>query len=106
MTPANTFPLELVLTAEGFIPELSAGTSSEEDRALLAEWKKDRWAALYHLGLQERPAGLSQPALYLYTVAEGFFRALTSLPELEVAREKAVIPPNEVAERLLRFIRS
>lgn len=72
MTSANTFPLELVLTAEGFVPELPAGASSEEARALLAEWENDRWAALYHLGLQERPAGLSQSALYLYTVAEGF----------------------------------
>ena len=105
MTPANTFPLELVLTAEGFLPELSAGASSEKDRALLAEWKNDRWAALYRLGLQERPPGLSQSALYLYTVAECFFQALTSLPELEVAREKALAPlSDEAAERLLRAI--
>jgi len=105
MTTANNFPLELVLTAEGFVPELSAGADAEENRALLAEWKKDRWAALYHLGLRERPAGLSQSALYLYTVAEGFFRALTSLPELEVAREKAEVPlSDEDAERLLRAV--
>lgn len=107
MSPAlnHAFPLELVLTAEGFIPELPAGAPSEEDRALLAEWKKDRWAALYRLGLQERPAGASQSVLYLYTVAEGFFRALTSLPELEVAREKAVVPlSDEDAVCLLRAV--
>lgn len=99
------FPLELVLTAEGFVPELSAQMPEEEDRKLLAEWKSDRWAALYHLGLKERPAGLSPSSMYLYIVAEGFFRSLTSLPELEVAREKAVVPlTDESAERLLRAV--
>ena len=106
MTSVNhAFPLELVLAPEGFIPELSTQVPSEGDRALLAEWKNDRWAALYHLGLRERPAGLSQSALYLYTVAEGFFRTLTSLPELEVAREKAVIPlSDEEASGLLQTV--
>ena len=85
----NIFPLEFVLTADGFTPELSRRQSSEEDHALLAKWKDDRWTALYHLGLGDRPEGLSQSALYLYTVSETFFRALTSLPELELAREKA-----------------
>ncbi len=98
----NDFPLELVLTEEGFIPELSRQQPSEEDRALLARWKAGRWAELYHLGAGERPAGLSQSALYLYTVAEAFFRALTSLPELELVREKARVPlSDEMAARLL-----
>lgn len=105
MTPAKHYPLEFVLTAEGFVPELAAGAAAEEDRTLLAEWKKDRWAALYHLGLGERPAGLSQSGLYLYTVAEGFFRALTSLPELEVAREKAEVGlTEEECQQLLRAV--
>ncbi len=101
----NAFPLELVLAEEGFIPELSRQQSTEEDRALLARWKDDRWAALYHLGMGERPEGLSQPALYLYAVTEAFFRALTSLPELELARERARVPlSDEDAGRLLRAV--
>jgi len=101
----NSFPIELVLTAEGFIPELSRQQPSEEDRVLLARWKDDRWAELYHLGMGDRPAGLSQTALYLCTVAEAFFRALTSLPELELARERARVPlSDEEAGRLLRAV--
>jgi len=102
--PENSFPLELTLTADGFIPELSR-QPGEEERALLARWKADRWAELYHLGLGERPAGLSQPGLYLYAVAEAFFRALTSLPELELERESAQVPlSDEEAGRLLRAV--
>lgn len=85
----HNFPLELVLAADGFIPELPGGRRTEEGEALLERWKTDRYAALYHLGLRERPEGLSPSALYLYTAAEAFFRALTSLPELELLREKA-----------------
>jgi len=101
----NDFPLELVLTADGFLPELSRQQPSEEDRALFARWKEDRWAELYHLGLGERPAGLSQTAIYLYAVAEAFFRALTALPELELERERArVTLSDEEAGQLLRAV--
>lgn len=101
----RAFQLEFVLTAEGFVPEVPALASKEESRTLPAEWKSDRWAALYHLGLEERPSELSPSGLYLYTVAESFFRALTSLPELEVAREKAVVSlSDEEADRLLRAV--
>lgn len=99
------FPLDLVLTAEGFLPELSPQRSTEESRALLEQWKTDRWAALYHLGLGERPEGLSQTALYLCSVADAFFRALTSLPELELAREEArVCLTDEETGRLLKAV--
>ena len=101
----NSFPLTFVLTAEGFIPELPWRQSTEAEDALLAEWKADRWTALYHLGLGERPEGLSPSALYLYTVSEAFFRALTSLPELELAREKArAALSEEETGRLLRAV--
>lgn len=83
------FPLEFVLTPDGFVPELLNSQHSKEDEALLARWKENRYSSLYHLGLRERPEGLSPSALYLYTAAEAFFRALTSLPELELLREKA-----------------
>ena len=100
-TERRTFPLELVLTPEGFFPELRQPT--EEGRALLERWRADRWAALYRLGVEERPEGLSPSALYLVTAAESFFRALTSLPELELARERAEVPlSEEEADRLLR----
>jgi len=103
--PENDFPLELILTAEGFIPEMSRQQPTEEDCALLARWKNDRWAELYHLGMGERPVGLSQSALYLYTVAEVFFRVLISLPELELVRETVQVPlSDEEAGRLLRAV--
>lgn len=101
----KAFPLVFILTADGFIPELSEQQTTEENFALLDRWKADRWAELYHWGIGERPAGLSPSALYLYSVAEAFFHALTSLPELELTRELALIPlSDEEAGRLLQAV--
>ena len=82
------FPLELILTPDGFIPE-PLFEQPPEDNALLAQFRTDRYEALYRLGLGERPEGMSLSAQYLYTVAEAFFHALTSLPGLELLRDKA-----------------
>ena len=99
------FPLELVLTEDGFTPEAPRAKSAGDARALLEAWKEDRWAALYNLGLGERPEEMTPSALYLFTVTEAFFRALTSLPELELAREKARVSlSDEEAARLLRSV--
>lgn len=105
MRSKTSFPLELVLTPDGFVPELLEEPHSAEAEDLLSRWKENRWAALYHLGLRERPEGLSPSALYLYTAAEAFFRALTSLPELELLRERAQAAlSGEEAARLLRSV--
>ena len=101
----SEFPLELILTADGFTPEPLLEQPAGEENTLLAQFKADRWEALYRLGLGERPEGLSPSAQYLYTVAEAFFRALTSLPELELLRENAreQLSDEEVA-RLLQSV--
>ena len=100
-----TFPLELVLTPDGFVPELPGSRHTEEGEALLARWKENRCKELYHLGQRERPEGLSPSVLYLYTVAEAFFRALTSLPELELLRERArALLCKEETARLLQAV--
>lgn len=105
MTEKNSFPLEFVLMPDGFVPELLNDSYLEEGKALLARWKENRYEALYHLGLRERPEGLSPSALFLYTVAEAFFRALTSLPELELRREMArVVLSDEEMAGLLQSV--
>ena len=42
MPETITFPLELVLTPDGFVPELPGGRHTEEGEALLARWKENR----------------------------------------------------------------
>ena len=100
----SEFPLELILTPDGFTPEPLFEQSLEEN-TLLAQFRADRWEALYRLGLGERPESMSLSAQYLHTVAEAFFRALTSLPELELLREKARAPlSDEETARLLQSV--
>ena len=100
----SELPLELILTPDGFTPEPLFEQSLEEN-TLLAQFRADRWEALYRLGLGERPESMSLSAQYLHTVAEAFFRALTSLPELELLREKARAPlSDEETARLLQSV--
>ena len=82
------FPLELILTPDGFTPE---PLQSFGENTLLAQFRADRYEALYQMGLGERPEGMSLSAQYLYTVAEAFFHALTSLSELELLRERVQV---------------
>ena len=104
MNRTSEFPLELILTEDGFTPEPLFEQPSEEN-TLLAQFKADRWEALYRLGLGARPEGMSLSAQYLHSIAETFFRALTSLPELELLREKARAPlADEEAARLLQSV--
>lgn len=94
MTPANTFPLELVLTPEGFVPELSAGASSVDSWALLAQWKKDRWAALYKVG-----ARLDQgPSLFftLRGIEMGRFIDVAIANRVELMLQNAARPSDRI----------
>lgn len=54
----SEFPLELILTEDGFTPEPLFEQPLEEN-TLLAQFMADRHEALYRLGLGERSEGLS-----------------------------------------------
>lgn len=83
--------LRFLFTKDGFIPDIT-GTMSEQEQNAAKEWMgKDAFLKLYEFGAGARPEHLSASASYLYTVASAFFRGLTELPELEIAREKAKV---------------
>lgn len=56
------------------------------------QYCNDRYVALYELGFGEKPREFVGAFSFLYQVSETFIRALTSLPELEIAREQATVP--------------
>ena len=91
---AETLPLKFVFTEDGFSRDFQ-GRLSEADQDLRAQFEADRWTALYHMGLAARREELSPSA--------AFFRALTSLPDLELSRENAKAPLTET-DRLLRAV--
>lgn len=92
--------LKFIFTAKGFYLETSAEVSAKVVRL----WSEDEgYPALYHLGLEEKAKEMSPTGAFMYQVSEAFFRQLTNLPELEIARENVqVAVTDETADNLFR----
>ncbi len=87
--------LRFLFTEDGFKPDIT-GELSEEAKTEAARWLGDgAYETLYEFGASARPEHLSVSASYLYLVSSAFFKALTELPELEIAREKAKVKLRE-----------
>lgn len=87
--------LSFLFTPEGFLVDPSVQNLKPRHQALKERFEKDKYGALYQAGLEEKPEDLSASAFFLFLAADTFFRVLTSLPELEVAREEVKIEPSE-----------
>lgn len=97
--------LQFIFTPEGFYPDAYTAVRSDQERALLARFERDRYEALYRMGLEERPENLSPSAAFLYLLSDTFFKKLTDLPALELLREKAVAELSEEdTARLLQAV--
>lgn len=109
-TAAN---LNFIFTPDSFLPDIPAQAEAEQKKdgeqmesAQAAQWTvRGGIPALYRLGLQGGQEDLTASGAFLYQVSKAFFRKLTDLPELELAREKAeVILDQQTAEELLRAV--
>ena len=90
-----TNELKFLFQKEGFIPDIN-GELSEETKEEAKLWLgKDAMDRLYDFGVGPRPESLSASAAYLYLVASAFFKCLTEMPEIEIAREKAKVKLSE-----------
>lgn len=98
----GTIPLQFIFTKDGFYCD-AQGILPEADEPMRAQFTDDRWGALYHMGLRERRDDYGPSAVFLYMVSDAFFKALTSLPELELLREQAIVPEPEF-DRLLMAV--
>lgn len=91
MKKKDSEKLQFIFLPEGFQLDVAEESSGAKKRGVKTPFEKDRYAALYQMGLEERPEGLSASAAFLYLVSDTFFKSLTSLPELELARDKAQV---------------
>ena len=91
--------LSFLFTPDGFRPDVSEG---EEN----AVWMEDGgFPVLYESGLKAAPETMSPSARFLNQTAASFFKQLTDLPELELAREQVQVPvPEELCEELLQSV--
>lgn len=82
--------LDFIFTPDGFMSDINLTENSTEDK-LAIQFSKDRYSALYNLGLTGKPQGCSASTAFLYMMADKFFKKLTGLPELEIVRENAKV---------------
>lgn len=82
--------LDFIFTPDGFIPDIDMTQENKKDK-LAVMFNKDRYSALYNIGLTGKPQVCSASMTFLYMVADKFFKKLTALPELEIVRENAKV---------------
>ena len=101
----NTDNLQFIFTPDGFYVD-TASISTENEKQQLAIWQKNGgYSALYQMGLEAASKKMTLSGNFLYHVSEQFFRALTELPEIEIARENVqVAVSDKVSEELLQEI--
>lgn len=80
--------LQFVFTENGFYPDVRT-EMPEETEDIRAEFEKNRFAALYQMGFQEKAAAPTLSGSFLRLISDTFLKVLTSMPELELVREKA-----------------
>lgn len=97
--------LHFIFTESDFHLDVQSVTDAG-DRDKWQEWfVADRYKALYRMGFEEKPTELTATGNFLYLVADSFMKALTSLPELELAREKVEVRATaETVEFLLKAV--
>lgn len=87
MTKQKDTAIQYIFTKDGFYPEY---TDQQMD-------EKEPMELLYDMGRVENPAKLTISGYFLYLIAEAFFKELTALPELELARQRVKVQPSEEA---------
>lgn len=85
MTKQKDSAIQYIFTKDGFYPEY---TNQQMD-------VKEPLELLYDMGRVQNPAKLTISGYFLYLVAEAFFKELTALPELELARHRVKVQPSE-----------
>ena len=95
--------LNAVFTRDSFYIE----AVSPQEHSWVRKWKKkfdeNRFQALFELGFEDRPVLAGPSFLWLYQLSATFIRALTNLPELEIARDLAVPLRTDDEERNLLY---
>ena len=91
--------LSFIFTPDGFCPDASDGGE-------YSAWMNDGgFSALYEAGLKAAPKTMSPSARFLYQTAAAYFKQLTDLPELELARDQVRVPVSEeLCEELLQSV--
>lgn len=97
--------LQFIFTEKDFYPDIQETECTKENQKWLEGFEQNRYHALYQMGFGEREKDLTATGSYLYLLSNTYLKILTSLPELEIAREQAVPEPTaEDIDALLQAV--
>lgn len=94
-TRAKAGGLQFIFTEKDFYPDIRAAECTKENQEWLKNFERDRYYTLYRMGFEEREKDLTATGSYLYLLSNTYLKMLTSLPELELAREQVEVGPTE-----------
>lgn len=104
-TESLTGMLQFIFTEKDFHLDVQSSGDAEGREGWRSRFESDRYHALYQMGFEEKLKDLTATASFLYLVSGSFLKRLTSLPELELAREKVELKPSpEDVEALLKAV--
>ena len=97
--------LQFIFTKTSFRIDHPEWNLNEAEEKLKQQFRENRSRALFSLGFSDSAKAESASLAFLRLVSTEFMRALTDLPELEIARENAKVPlSDEISERLLNSV--
>ena len=97
--------LQFIFTKTSFRIDHPEWNLNEAEEKLKQQFRENRSRALFSLGFSDSAKAESASLAFLRLVSTQFMRALTDLPELEIARENAEVPlSDEISERLLNSV--
>ena len=95
--------LQVIFKKSGFAVDRAAGKPKDPyEKSLQERLCKEPFKTVFDMGFEPKRAQDTASVAFLRQVAGAFVKALTDIPELEIAREEAVVRPSEeLCEELL-----
>ena len=101
----SVYDLQFVFTEESFLVDRPGMEVPEAEKELKKRFLEDRYGTLFRIGFEDARKGEHASLVFLRRLSGYFLDAVTSLPELELVREKAeILLSDDAAEQLLRDV--
>lgn len=97
--------LEIIFTEDSFRPDQPETAQGAAEQAFCRQYSKDRYTALFKLGFSPKDKQESPTFSFLHSVSAAFLHELTSMPDLEVARERVRVElTDDTYDSLIRMV--
>ena len=94
--------IQVIFTPDAFLIDCPEEKAASISKIWKTAFEEDMYDALFRLGFEEKPAIPSPSFQWLHLLSASFLKELTSIPGLEMSRERAqAVPSEETMQKLL-----